>query len=68
MDAGHGAGRDASAAIGSLKAVAKADSFHHLKGAMASRYTLERELGAGGMATGGRDRAVTTSRGTESGS
>ncbi len=45
-----------------------ADSFHHLKEAMADRYPLERELRAGGMAPGGPDRAVTTSRGTESGS
>src|SRR5207244_13243449 len=28
-----------------------ADSFHRVKEAMADRYTLERELGAGGMAT-----------------
>ena len=28
-----------------------ADPFHRLKEAMADRYTLERELGAGGMAT-----------------
>jgi serine/threonine-protein kinase len=28
-----------------------ADPFDHLKEAMADRYTLERELGAGGMAT-----------------
>ena len=45
-----------------------AEPFDTVKAAMADRYTLERELGAGGMATGGPDRAVTTSRGTESGS
>jgi len=28
-----------------------ADSFHRLKEALAERYALERELGAGGMAT-----------------
>jgi len=28
-----------------------ADPFHRLQEAMADRYTLERELGAGGMAT-----------------
>jgi len=29
-----------------------ADSFHRLEEALAERYALERELGAGGMATG----------------
>ena len=61
MDAGHGADRDASAAIGLIQSGGErvigpylalmADPFHRLKEAMADRYTLERELGAGGMAT-----------------
>ncbi len=53
MDASDGASRDASGGervIGPYLAF-MADAFNRLKEAMAGRYTLERELGAGGMVT-----------------